>query len=170
MVHRVCRFEIPYKSGVDVSEFLEVFAVFFPSSALTEASQFMMYTGSWISACFAEQCLECIPEELIDMSTFVIPLKTVNWRDQEYYKVHRPIESGSEAKSALRRLFAGDLGDGSANIRGVPGVSPDDVYPYASGMNAIWHLHLMILDTCPKRLKSAAFKCVFLFFEVSPYI
>ncbi|SJL02468.1 related to O-succinylhomoserine (thiol)-lyase [Armillaria ostoyae] len=158
---RACRFEIPYKSGVDVSEFPEVFAVFFPSSALTEASQFMMYTGSGIPARFAELCLECIPEELIDTSTFVIPLKTVNWRDQEYYKVHRPIESGSEAKSALRRLFAGDLGDGSANIRGVPGVSSDDVYLYASGMNAVWHLHLMILDTRPKGLKSAAFNVLY---------
>ncbi|KAK0499619.1 pyridoxal phosphate-dependent transferase [Armillaria luteobubalina] len=158
---RVCRFEIPYRKGVDVSEFPEVFAVFFPSSALTEASQFMMYTGSGISARFAEQCLECIPEELVDTNTFVIPLKTVNWRDQEYYRVHRPLESGSEAKSVLRRLYAGDLGDGSANIRGVPGVSPDDVYLYASGMNAIWYLHLMILDTRPKGLKSAAFNVMY---------
>ncbi|KAG7447610.1 PLP-dependent transferase [Guyanagaster necrorhizus] len=158
---RACRFEVPYKDGIDVSGFPEVFAVFFPSSAFTEASQFMMYTGSGISARFAELCLECIPNELIDTSTFVIPLRTVNWRSLEYYQAHKPVETGSEAKRALRRIFAGDLGDGSANIRGVPGVSSDDVYLYASGMNAIWHLHLMILDTRPKGLKSAAFNVLY---------
>ncbi|KAK0206985.1 pyridoxal phosphate-dependent transferase [Desarmillaria ectypa] len=158
---RVCLFEIPYKSGIDVSGFPEVFAVFFPSSAFTEASQFMMYTGSGISARFAELCLECIPEELVDTSTFVIPLKTMNWRDQEYYQIYRPVETGSEAKSVLRRLFAGDFGDGTTNIRGVPGVSSDDVYLYPSGMNTIWHLHLMILDTRPKGLKSAAFNVLY---------
>ncbi|KAK0459439.1 hypothetical protein IW261DRAFT_1429802, partial [Armillaria novae-zelandiae] len=81
-----------------------------------------------------------------------------SWRDTNYYHVHKPLESGAKARAIIQSLFSGIIGDGPDNIRGVPYVSPDDVYLYSFGMNAIWEAHMMILHTQSKVQKCAALK------------
>ncbi|KAJ7243396.1 pyridoxal phosphate-dependent transferase, partial [Mycena haematopus] len=68
----------------------------------------------------------------------------------KYYRKHSPLSSAADAKNAIRRRFAGILEDGE-NIRGVLGVSPDDVYLFASGMQAIWRSHQLLAATVGAR-------------------
>lgn len=121
---------------------------------------FWVYTGSGITPRLAEQYLSAVPTELLDTSTLTMPLAPGNWRSSDFYKVHTPLESGADAKNAIRRRFSGIIGDGPENIRGVPYVSPDDVYLYSTGMSAIWRAHLMVLHTQSNETKCAALKYV----------
>ncbi|KAK0438333.1 pyridoxal phosphate-dependent transferase [Desarmillaria tabescens] len=141
---RIVRFSLP------------LFAVLFPSSSFPQALPFWVYTGTGISTRLAEHCLSALPIELLDTSTLTMPLAPRSWRNSEFYNVHRPLESGAEAKTVIRRLFSGIINEGPENIRGVPYISPDDVYLYSTGMNAIWNVHLMVLHTQSKETKCAA--------------
>ncbi|KAK0480926.1 pyridoxal phosphate-dependent transferase [Armillaria novae-zelandiae] len=145
---RIVPFTLPIKDDAPISLLLpdgvpELFAVLFPSSLFPQATVFL------------------VPTELLDTSTLTMPLAPGNWRDSDFYKVHRPLESGADAKNAIRRCFSGIIGDGPENIRGVPYVSPDDVYLYSTGMSAIWHAHLMVLHTQSNETKSAALNLLY---------
>ncbi|KAK0211453.1 pyridoxal phosphate-dependent transferase [Armillaria fumosa] len=162
---RIVPFTLPLKDDA-ISLFLpdgvpELFAVLFPSSLFAQAMSFWVYTGSGITPRLAEQYLSAVPTELLDTSTLTMPLAPGNWRGSDFYKVHRPLESGADAKNAIRRRFSGIIGDGPENIRGVPYVSPDDVYLYSTGMSAIWHAHLMVLHTQSNETKSAALNLLY---------
>ncbi|KAK0472675.1 pyridoxal phosphate-dependent transferase [Armillaria luteobubalina] len=163
---RIVHFNLPVKDGAAVSLLFpdgvpELFAVLFASSAFAHAMSFWIYTGTGISTRLAEQCLSALPMDLIDTSGMTMPLAPRSWRNSEFYKVHKPLESGAEAKSVIRRRFSGIINDGPENIRGVPYVSPDDVYLYSTGMNAIWNVHLMVLHTRSKETKCAALNLLY---------
>ncbi|PBK70988.1 PLP-dependent transferase [Armillaria solidipes] len=163
---RIVPFTLPVKDDASISLLLpdgvpDLFAVLFPSSLLAQAMSFWIYTGTGISTRLAEQCLSALPMNLIDTSSMTMPLAPCSWRNSEFYKVHRPLESGAEAKSVIRRRFSGIVNDGPENIRGVPYVSLDDVYLYSTGMNAIWNVHLMVLHTQSKETKCAVLNLLY---------
>ncbi|SJL17357.1 uncharacterized protein ARMOST_20907 [Armillaria ostoyae] len=163
---RIVSFTLPVKDDATISLLLpdgipELFAVLFPSSLLAQAMSFWVYTGTGITPRLAEQYLSAVPTALLDTSTLTMPLAPGNWRNSDFYKVHRPLESGADAKNAIRRRFSGIIDEGPENIRGVPYVSPDDVYIYSTGMNAIWHAHLMVLHTQSKEIKCAALNLLY---------
>ncbi|KAK0232462.1 pyridoxal phosphate-dependent transferase [Armillaria nabsnona] len=163
---RIVPFILPVKDDAAISLLLpdgvpELFAVLFPSSLFAQAMSFWVYTGTGITPRLAEQYLSAVPTELLNTSTLTMPLAPGNWRNSDFYKVHRPLESGADAKNAIRRRFSGIIGDGPENIRGVPYVSPDDVYLYSTGMSAIWHAHLMVLHTQSNETKSAALNLLY---------
>ncbi|PBK61079.1 PLP-dependent transferase [Armillaria solidipes] len=163
---RIVSFTLPVKDDATISLLLpdgipELFAVLFPSSLLAQAMSFWAYTGTGITPRLAEQYLSAVPAALLDTSTLTMPLAPGNWRNSDFYKVHRPLESGADAKNAIRRRFSGIIDEGPENIRGVPYVSPDDVYIYSTGMSAIWHAHLMVLHTQSKEIKCAALNLLY---------
>lgn len=163
---RILRFELPVKHDLVISLLFpdgipELFAVLFPSSSLPRALSFWVYTGTGISTRLAEHCLFALSTELLDISAMTMPLAPRSWRNSEFYNVHRPLGSGAEAKALIRRLFSGIINEGPENIRGVPYASPDDVYLYSTGMNAIWNVHLMVLHTQSKGTKCAALNLLY---------
>ncbi|KAF7377712.1 PLC-like phosphodiesterase [Mycena sanguinolenta] len=102
----------------------QIFAVLF-SAERQNVLKFFCFNGSGLSPRLAELCV---------------------LRRADITKKHSPLSSAADAKNALRFCFAGMLEDGE-NIRGVPGASPDDVYLYASGMQAIWQSHKLLAAT-----------------------
>ncbi|KAK0203992.1 pyridoxal phosphate-dependent transferase [Desarmillaria ectypa] len=162
---RIVRFNLPVKDDPSIcllpDGVPELYAVLFPSSSLPRAMSFWVYTGTGISTRLAEQCLSALPAESLDTSTMTMPLAPHSWRNSEFYNVHRPLESGAEAKTVIRKLFSGIVNEGPENIRGVPYVSTDDVYLYSTGMNAIWNVHLMVLHTQSKETKCAALNLLY---------
>ncbi|KAK0183951.1 pyridoxal phosphate-dependent transferase [Armillaria mellea] len=163
---RVLRIQLPIKDDPTISLLFpdgvaDIFAVFCPSPSFSRAMQFWLYTGTGISSRLAEHCLSLLPKGLIDHNAVTVPISPRGWRDVDYYHVHKPLESGTKVKAIIQNLFSGIIGDGPDNIRGVPDVSPNDVYLYSSGMNAIWETHMMILHTQPKERKSAAFNLLY---------
>ncbi|PBK94763.1 PLP-dependent transferase [Armillaria gallica] len=163
---RVLHFELPFKDDPTTSLLFpdgvpDIFAIFCPSTSFSRAMQFWLYTGAGISSRLAEHLLSLLPEGLVDHSALTIPISPRSWRDEDYYHVHKPLESGVKAKAIIQSLFSGVIGDGPDNIRGVPYVSPDDVYLYSSGMNAIWEAYVMILHTQSKERKCAVLNLLF---------
>ncbi|KAK0211428.1 pyridoxal phosphate-dependent transferase [Armillaria fumosa] len=163
---RVLHFDLPFKDDQTTSLLFpdgvpDIFAVFCPSSSFSRAMQFWLYTGTGISSRLAEHCLSLLSEGLVDHSALTIPISPRSWQDTDYYRAHKPLDSGAKAKAIIQNLFSGIIGDGPDNIRGVPYVSPDDVYLYSSGMNAIWEAHMMILHTQSKVQKCAALNLLF---------
>ncbi|KAK0183952.1 pyridoxal phosphate-dependent transferase [Armillaria mellea] len=160
---RVLHFELPIKDDPTISLLFpdgipDIFAVFCTSPSFSRAMQFWLYTGTGMSSRLAEHCLSLLPKGLIDHNAVTVPISPRGWRDADYYYVHKPLESGVKAKAIIQNLFSGI---GPDNIRGVPHVSPDDVYLYSSGMNAIWEAHMLILHTQSKERKCAALNLLF---------
>ncbi|KAF7359265.1 PLC-like phosphodiesterase [Mycena sanguinolenta] len=119
----------------------QVFAVLF-SAERQNVLKFYCFHGSGLSPRLAELCL------LRRAGDFrpTLGLPSAESYFSEYYRKHSPLSSAADAKTAIRCRFAGMLEDGQ-NIRGVPGASPDDVYLYASGMQAIWQSHELLAAT-----------------------
>jgi cystathionine gamma-synthase len=101
---------------------------------------FYTFSGGGISPRLAELCLLRRAGDL--RPTLGLPPLAGNYFS-EYYRKHSPLGSVEEAKNVLRSRFSGVV-DGGSNIRGVPGASPDDVYLFASGMQAIWRSHRLL--------------------------
>ncbi|KAK0438357.1 PLP-dependent transferase [Desarmillaria tabescens] len=164
---RIVPFKLPIKDNPTGISLLfpdgvpDLFAVFCPSSSFSRAMQFWLYTGTGISSRLAEHCLSSLPEGLVDHSALTIPLSPRIWRDADFYHVHKPLESGVKAKAIIQKLFSGIIDDGPDNVRGVSNISPDDMYLYSTGMNAIWEAHMMMMHTQSKRQKCAAFNLLF---------
>ncbi|KAJ6611962.1 pyridoxal phosphate-dependent transferase [Mycena sp. CBHHK59/15] len=119
----------------------QVFAVFFAAEQRA-VMRFYTFSGGGISTRLAELCLTNragLPPAL------GIPPPAGHYYS-EYYRRYSPLTSVSEAKAAIRFRFSGMI-EGGANIRGVPGASPDDVFPYASGMQAIWRAYRLVSAT-----------------------
>ncbi|KAF8191414.1 pyridoxal phosphate-dependent transferase [Mycena galopus ATCC 62051] len=119
----------------------QVFAVLF-SAERQNVMKFYCFGGTGLSPRLAEICL--LRKQGDFRSTLGLPSGGSYF--SEYYKKHPPLGSAADAKNAIRSRFAGMLDDGE-NIRGVPGVSADDVYLFTSGMTAIWRSHQLLTAT-----------------------
>ncbi|KAJ7684587.1 pyridoxal phosphate-dependent transferase [Mycena polygramma] len=126
----------------------QIFAVLF-SAEYRPAFKFYTFSGNGISPRLAELCL------LRRSGDFrpTLGLPPAGSYFEEYYQKHSPLESADDAKEAIRNRFSGMV-DGGQNIRGVPGASPDDVYLFASGMQAIWRSHKLLAATVGSRAGS----------------
>ena len=122
---------------------------------------YWMFTGEGISSRLAEQCLLRISGDERHQSKLGLP-RNPDHVYSEYYRKHLPLSSVKDAKDAIRMRYAGII-PGGGNIRGVPGVSIDDVFLYPTGMSAIWNCHNLLGATIgskidPKPLKIAHVK------------
>ena len=123
--------------------------------------KYWMFTGEGISSRLAEQCLLRLSGDEQHQSKLGLPCHP-DHAYSEYYRKHVPLSSFSDAKDAIRMRYAGII-PGGGNIRGVPGVSIDDVFLYPTGMTAIWNCHKLLAATIgsrigPKTLKTAHVK------------
>ncbi|KAJ6488515.1 pyridoxal phosphate-dependent transferase [Mycena vitilis] len=119
----------------------EIFAVLF-SAEYRPAFKFYTFSGNGISPRLAELCLVRRSGDFRPS----LGLPPAGSYFQEYYQKHSSLDSADDAKEAIRNRFSGVV-DGGENIRGVPGASPDDVYLFASGMQAIWRIHKLLTTT-----------------------
>ncbi|KAJ7118756.1 pyridoxal phosphate-dependent transferase [Mycena epipterygia] len=124
----------------------QIFAVLF-SVEVAKVMKFYTFHGGGISPRLAELCVLRCAGDL--RPTLGLP-PPVGHPFSEYYQRHSPLSSANDAKNVIRRRFAGVV-DGGGNIRGVPGASPDDVYLFASGMQAIWRSHKLLARTIGSR-------------------
>jgi hypothetical protein len=120
----------------------QVFAVLF-STERKNVLKFHTFSGNGISPRLAELCLLRRAGDL--RPTLGLPPPAGSYFS-EYYTKHYPLGSGVEAKKVIKSRFSGMI-DGGENIRGVPGASPDDVYLFSSGMQAIWRSHKLLSGT-----------------------
>ncbi|KAJ7217119.1 pyridoxal phosphate-dependent transferase [Mycena pura] len=119
----------------------QVFAVLFTAD-YDKVMQFFTFTGSAISTRFAEICMLRRAGNLWP----ALGLPPHGSYLSEYYSKHSPLSSAKEAKYVIRSRFSGMV-EGGVNIRGVPGASPNDVYLFSSGMQAIWRSHRLLSAT-----------------------
>ncbi|KAJ7168293.1 pyridoxal phosphate-dependent transferase [Mycena crocata] len=119
----------------------QIFAVLF-SEEHAKVMKFFTFTGGGISSRLAELCLLRLAGNL--HPTLGLPSNGHCFSD--YCRRHTPLNSADDAKNVIRSRFSGIV-DGGANIRGVPGASPDDVYLFASGMQAVWRSHKLLAAT-----------------------
>jgi cystathionine gamma-synthase len=80
---------------------------------------------------------------------------------EERYGRNMPVSLATSAKRAMRLRIAGVLRDGPTSpvdevqvelgpsMRGVKGVTKDDVYLFPTGMSAIWNAHQMVMAVRP---------------------
>ena len=115
-----------------------------------------MFTGEGISSRLAEQCLLRMSGDEQHQSKLCLP-RHPDHQYSEYYRKHIPLSSVKDAKDAIRMRYAGIL-PGGGNIRGVPGVSIDDVFLYPTGMAAIWNCHKLLAATICSRIGLHTFK------------
>ena len=118
--------------------------------------KFWMFGGEGISSRFAEQCLLRLNGDEQHESKLGLPHHPDHLYF-EYYKKHKPLSSIKDAKDAIRTRYSG-ITPGVGNIRGVPGVSIDDVFLYPTGMAAIWKCHQLLAATIGSRIGSNTLK------------
>ena len=124
----------------------EIFALLFHDDQEKVVMNYWMFSGEGISSRLAEQCLLHLSGDEQHQSN---PLSLPCHPDHvysEYYRKHIPLLSVKDAKDAIRMRYAGII-PGGGNIRGVPGVSIDDVFLYPTGMAAIWNCHNLLAAT-----------------------
>ncbi|KAF8207707.1 pyridoxal phosphate-dependent transferase [Mycena galopus ATCC 62051] len=124
----------------------QVFAVL-SSAEKRQIMEFYAFSGGGISTRLAELCVLRSSGDL--RPTLGLPLPAGNYFS-EYYNKHSSLDS-PDAKKVIRSRFAGMV-DGGGNIRGVPGASPDDVYLFASGMQAIWRTYKLLEGVIAPRI------------------
>lgn len=112
--------------------------------------KFWSFSGEGISSRFAEQCLLHLSGDEQYESKLGLPCDP-NHMFAEYYQKHTPLSSVEDAKDAIRKRYAGII-EGGGNVRGVPGVSTEDVYLYATGMAAVWQCHRLLAGTINSRI------------------
>ncbi|KAF8207703.1 pyridoxal phosphate-dependent transferase [Mycena galopus ATCC 62051] len=125
----------------------QVFAVLF-SAEKREIMKFYIFNGGGISTRLAELCVLRSSGDL--RPTLGLPPPAGNYFS-EYYNRHSSLDSPADAKKIIRSRFSGMV-DGGGNIRGVPGASPDDVYLFASGMQAIWRTYKLLEGVIAPRI------------------
>jgi cystathionine gamma-synthase len=124
--------------------------------------KYWMFSGEGISSRLAEQCLLRLSGvEQHEEFKLGLPRHT-DHPYYEYYRIHTPLSTVEDAKAAIRTRYAGII-EGGSNIRGVPGVSTEDVFLYPTGMTAIWNCHKLLAATTsskfgPNTLKYAHVK------------
>ncbi|KAJ7257171.1 pyridoxal phosphate-dependent transferase [Mycena haematopus] len=119
----------------------QIFAVLFTADH-DKVMAYFTFTGSAISTRLAEICMLRRGGDL--RRTLGLPPQGSYL--SEYYSRHLPLNCAEEAKRVIRSRFSG-MTDGGANIRGVPGASPNDVYLFSTGMQAIWRSHQLLSAT-----------------------
>jgi len=97
--------------------------------------KFWTFAGEGISSRLADQCLLCLSGDEQCESKLGLPHHPDHLYS-EYYQKHIPLSSVKDAKDAIRVRYAGII-QGRGNIRGVPGVSIEDVFLYPTEMSAI---------------------------------
>ena len=112
--------------------------------------QYWMFAGEGISTRLAQQCLLRLSGDEQHESELGLP-RDPDHMYYEYYQKHAVLSSVKDAKDAIRKRYAGII-PGGGNIRGVPGVSIEDVFLYPTGMTAIWHCHQLLAATIASRL------------------
>ena len=125
----------------------EVFALLFHEDQEKMFMKYWTFTGEGISSRLAEQCLLRLSGNERHLGLPRNPDHVYS----EYYQNHIPLSSVKDAKDAIRMRFSGIL-PGGGNIRGVPGVSIDDVFLYPTGMGAIWNSHKLLAATIGSKL------------------
>ena len=128
----------------------EVFALLFHEDQEKVVMGYWMFAGEGISSRLAEQCLLRMNGDEQHQSKLGLPLHP-DHEYSEYYRKHIPLLSVKDAKDAIRMQYAGITPDGG-NIRGVPGVTIDDVFLYPTGMTAIWNCHKLLAATIGSRI------------------
>jgi cystathionine gamma-synthase len=118
--------------------------------------KYWMFAGGGISSRLAEQCLLRLSGDEQHESKLGLP-RHPGHAYSEYYQKHMPLSSSKDAKDAIRTRYAGIL-QGGGNIRGVPGISIDDVFLYPTGMAAIWSCHQLLAATIGSRIGSNTLK------------
>ena len=116
-----------------------------------------MFTGEGISSRLAQQCLLHLSGDEQYQSKLGLPCHPSH-EYSEYYQKHAPLSFVEDAKDAIRTRYAGIM-QGGGNIRGVPGVSIDDVFLYPTGMTAIWKCHQLLAATIGSRIGPSTLKC-----------
>ena len=134
----------------------EVFALLFHKDQEKLVMGYWMFSGEGISSRLAEQCLLRISGDEQHQSKLGLPHHPDHLYS-EYYQKHSPLSSVKDAKDAIRMRCAGII-PGGGNIRGVPGVSIDDVFLYPTGMAAIWNCHNLLAATIGSRIDQNALK------------
>ena len=112
--------------------------------------EFWNFAGEGISTRLAQQCLLRLSGD----EQYELELGLPRHPDHvyyEYYQNHTRLPSVEDAKHAIRTRYAGII-QGGGNIRGVPGVSTEDVFLYPTGMTAIWHCHQLLAGTIGSRI------------------
>ena len=112
--------------------------------------KYWMFAGEGISSRLAEQCLLRLNGDEQHQSKLGLP-RNPDHAYSEYYRKHVPLSSVKDTKDTIRMRYAG-LIPGGSNIRGVPGVSIDDVFLYPTGMAAIWNCHKLLAATIGSRI------------------
>lgn len=113
--------------------------------------KYWMFSGEGISSRLAEQCLLRLSgDEQHEEFKLGLP-RHPNHPYYEYYQKHTPLSSVKDAKDAIRMRYAGII-EGGGNIRGVPGVSTEDVFLYPTGMAAIWNCHMLLAATSSSKI------------------
>ncbi|KAF7294716.1 PLC-like phosphodiesterase [Mycena indigotica] len=102
--------------------------------------KFYIFAGCGISPRLAEICVQRAKGNF--SQPLSLPPSNHDHCFGDYYAKHTPLSSPGAAKHALRTRFSGTFG--GVNIRGVAGVSAQDVYLYSSGMHAIWQSYKLL--------------------------
>ena len=134
----------------------EIFALFFPKDQQSVIMSFWIFAGTGISSRLAEHCLLRLSGGEQHELQLGVP-RHPGHEYSEYYQKHIPLSSAKDAKDRIRTRFSGII-EGGGNIRGVRGVSVEDVYLYPTGMTAIWQCHQLLADTIGARIGSDALK------------
>ncbi|KAJ7032494.1 pyridoxal phosphate-dependent transferase [Mycena alexandri] len=113
----------------------QVFAVLFTAER-KGVHKFYTFSGNGLSPRLAELCLLRRAGDLRP----TLGLPPAGSYFSEYYKRHSPLSSAEDAKRVIRTRVSGMV-NGDENIRG------DDVYLFASGMQAIWRFHKLLAGT-----------------------
>lgn len=129
----------------------EIFALFYHEDQERVVKMYWMFSGEGISSRFAEQCLLRLSGEVEQQQSNLGLPRDPDHVYSEYYRKHAPLLSVKDAKDAIRMRYAGII-PGGGNIRGVPGVSVDDVFLYPTGMTAIWNCHQLLAATIGLRI------------------
>lgn len=132
----------------------QIFAVIFSEEQEKMAMTFWTFAGGGISSRLAELCLLRRSGNL--QPTLGLPCQA-DHLFSDYYRKHAPLSSVVSAKEAIRMRFSGVTKDGG-NIRGIPGVSPNDVYLFPTGMSAIWNSHQLLSSTIASKTGLGALK------------
>lgn len=112
--------------------------------------KFWTFAGEGISSRLAEQCLLRLNGDKQHESKLGLPCHPDHLYS-DYYQRHTPLASVKDAKDAIRTRYAGII-EGGGNIRGVPGVSTEDVFLYPTGMTAVWQCHQLLAATIGSRI------------------
>ena len=99
---------------------------------------------SWIIGCSSEKASHPDFPNSINLNSVFLFIQTISTLSITGNTFH--FCRSRNAKDAIQMRYAGIL-PGGGNIRGVPGLSIDDVFLYPNGTAAIWNCHTLLTVT-----------------------